>query len=157
MICPNCHENTHEIVTCGQCHTTGCPSCWPHYDYPGSVCPPCQELNTIAAVDESSHTSRLRRIFNSKAGPPAEPNLRQPLPWTVAPGHGGWGLYSGVVLVSLFDSEDAAMWACRASNEYYDLSSVARTVYERIRKGDGWWDGGEEDCRLWKRVKSLLK
>lgn len=158
MKCPTCNRHeTKESISCSQCHSTYHRKCQPHWDFDGDICQACQEQNTVAVVSEIKFTERLRRTFNKKIPAPAQPRLVPPLPWRIANHGNGWALYSGVIPVALFDKKEAAEWACRAANEHYTLLGVAHTVYERIRKGEGWYGGSEEDCNLWSKVIKILK
>lgn len=158
MTCPTCnrHEDK-DPICCEQCHKTYHKKCQPYWDFAGFICQTCQENNSVAVVSERKFTERLRSTFNKKVKAPIEPRLVPPLPWRVVRAGDVWALYSGAIPVAAFDKKDAAEWACKAANEHYTLLGVAHTVYERIRKGQGWYDGGESDCSLWSSVKNILK
>lgn len=156
MDCLNCHENIQEPLICSQCQNSGCCRCWPYFDSASEVCQECQERDSIAAISESAHTRKLRQIFNKKARALKNPRLVHPLPWNVQVKDGQVLLCSGPLPIARFDSVDAADWACRAANSQLLLMGVALSVYEKIRKGDVWFDGGADDCFLWKEVKGLV-
>lgn len=157
MDCLQCHEDCKEPLQCSSCGDDGCLRCWPHYDSTSDLCPACQERSAIAALSEDRHTAKLRRIFNRSVPAPVQPRLVPPLPWRVQHTGVGWTLFSGIIPVAVFSRKELAEWSCRAANEHHTLLGVAWTVHERIRKGDGWFDGGREDCTLWSKTKTLLK
>lgn len=156
MDCLGCHENTKEPLICSHCQNSGCCRCWPYFDFASEVCQECQERDSIAAISESAHTRKLRQIFNKKARALKNPRLVHPLPWRIVGVAGKWVLFSGPVPIAEFDDEGAARWARDAANTHLMLMGVAVSVYEKIRKGDVWFDGGKEDCALWSETKKLI-
>lgn len=156
MDCLNCHENIREPLICSQCQNSGCRRCWPYYDFEGEVCSQCQERNSIAVISESAHTRKLRRLFNKKAKALKEPRLVHSLPWNVQVRKGEVLLCSGPIPIATFNSVEAADWAARSANSQLMLMGVAISVYEKIRKGDVWFDGGPEDCSIWGEAKKLI-
>lgn len=160
MKCPSCHENTRSSFTCSQCGSTYCQNCQPFFDYEGNICAQCQEVGAIEAFQEDRWTSNLRRWFHKAAPVPDKPSPALVLPWKVLRRETEWAVVSAEhdeQCVCTFPNLFTAQYVVDAANAYYDLSMATATIYNRIRRGDPYWDGGKEDCELWSRIRSLLK
>ena len=161
MKCPECKdENTTEPVTCGQCCSTYCEKCQPFFDYEGDICSHCQERNSINAIQEDKWTGNLRRWFHKAAPMPEQPSPALVLPWKVLRRGTEWAVVSqedDSKCVCTFPNLFTAQYVVDAANSYYQLSMATATTYNRIRNGDPYWTGSDEDCSLWTAVRKLLK
>lgn len=157
MECPSCENEAHDLLVCTQCGSAYCDKCQPDWDIAGEICSHCSESNTIAALKDDAFTAKMRRWFSKKANPPAAPELGHPLPWTLEEQEGTWWLVSNGSMVASFADKSDAAYACQAANNNYQLCGLMATIYNRIRAGDAWFNGGKEDCELWLNLKELLK
>lgn len=144
-------------MQCVSCENLYCHDCNPHFDWVGDTCQACQEQEQIQRLAEDKFTGKLRIWFNKPAHVLPVPAMRSPLPWKLNGQHvqSVTGVDGGGVAV--FNAFEEALYAVNAANKNHAMSTIVARVYNRIRSGDSWFDGTEEDIKLWQEAQRLIE
>lgn len=153
--CGNCNAKAEGYYICELCHESSCEICQPYFDAEQSWCQTCQEKESIRRLSEDAFTHKLRQWFTEVHNP--VPPLEGMVPYTVCDDVLQYRLDDKDWTKVKFLIPSQAEFAFTAMSQHHEMKTILAQVYNRIRSGDAWFDGSEEDVRLWVRVKELLQ